>query len=176
MGTTGGDRELQYKTVADSKVYAVISPQMGKQVVAFLAAIEIMSEQFPGAFSGYDMQVMESHQAEKLDISGTAKAVISCFEKLGASFDLEQVNFVAALVCGMHFEDALLQLQVRVKRAAKTVYQVIHSARANATHNYGVCVVGGGRFISVLGCFVAPCIFLALLLLVIRAPKKRGFT
>ncbi|KAL3627957.1 hypothetical protein CASFOL_028059 [Castilleja foliolosa] len=58
----------------------------------------------------------------------------------------------------------------------KTVYQVIHSARANATHNYGVCVVGGGMFISVLGCFVAPCIFLALLLLVIRAPKKRGFT
>ncbi|KAL3627704.1 4-hydroxy-tetrahydrodipicolinate reductase 2, chloroplastic [Castilleja foliolosa] len=92
MGTTGGDRELLYKTVADSKVYAVISPQMGKQVVAFLAAMEIMSEQFPGAFSGYDMQVMESHQAGKLDISGTAKAVISCFEKLGASFDPEQVQ------------------------------------------------------------------------------------
>ncbi|KAL6573950.1 4-hydroxy-tetrahydrodipicolinate reductase 2, chloroplastic [Orobanche hederae] len=92
MGTTGGDRELLYKTVADSKVYAVISPQMGKQVVAFLAAMEIMAEQFPGAFSGYDMQVMESHQAGKLDISGTAKAVISCFQKLGASFELEQVQ------------------------------------------------------------------------------------
>ncbi|KAK6149874.1 hypothetical protein DH2020_017399 [Rehmannia glutinosa] len=91
MGTTGGDRELLYKTVADSKVYAVISPQMGKQVVAFLAAMEIMAEQFPGAFSGYDLQVMESHQAGKLDISGTAKAVISCFQKLGASFELEQV-------------------------------------------------------------------------------------
>ncbi|KAL6546648.1 4-hydroxy-tetrahydrodipicolinate reductase 2, chloroplastic [Orobanche minor] len=92
MGTTGGDRELLYKTVADSKVYAVISPQMGKQVVAFLAAMEIMAEQFPGAFSGYDLQVMESHQAGKLDISGTAKAVISCFQKLGASFELEQVQ------------------------------------------------------------------------------------
>lgn len=32
MGTTGGDRELLYKTVNDSKNYAVISPQMGKQV------------------------------------------------------------------------------------------------------------------------------------------------
>ncbi|KAF5179301.1 4-hydroxy-tetrahydrodipicolinate reductase 1 protein, partial [Thalictrum thalictroides] len=57
MGTTGGDRERLYKTVEDSKVFAVISPQMGKQVVAFLAAMEIMAEQFPGAFSGYSLQV-----------------------------------------------------------------------------------------------------------------------
>lgn len=35
MGTTGGDRDRLYKTVADSNVYAVISPQMGKQVVKF---------------------------------------------------------------------------------------------------------------------------------------------
>lgn len=34
---------------------------------------------------------MESHQATKLDISGTAKAVISCFEKLGVSFDMNEV-------------------------------------------------------------------------------------
>jgi hypothetical protein len=34
MGTTGGDRELLYKTVRDSNVYAVISPQMGKQVIS----------------------------------------------------------------------------------------------------------------------------------------------
>lgn len=32
MGTTGGDREVLYKTVQDANVYAVISPQMGKQV------------------------------------------------------------------------------------------------------------------------------------------------
>ncbi|KAJ8755249.1 hypothetical protein K2173_019047 [Erythroxylum novogranatense] len=94
MGTTGGDRNQLYKTVEDSKVYAVISPQMGKQVVAFLAAMEIMAEQFPGAFSGYSMQVMESHQAGKLDISGTAKAVISCFQKLGVSFDVEQAKMI----------------------------------------------------------------------------------
>ncbi|KAF7148687.1 hypothetical protein RHSIM_Rhsim03G0061200 [Rhododendron simsii] len=50
----------------------------------------------------------------------------------------KKVNLVAALVRGMRVEDALLQLQVMVKRASKTVYQVIHSARANATHNYGL--------------------------------------
>ncbi|CAA6653757.1 unnamed protein product [Spirodela intermedia] len=92
MGTTGGDRELMYKTVENSNVYAVISPQMGKQVVAFLAAMEIMAEQFPGAFSGYSLQVMESHQSTKLDTSGTAKAIISCFNRLGVSFELDQIQ------------------------------------------------------------------------------------
>ncbi|XP_008243084.1 PREDICTED: 4-hydroxy-tetrahydrodipicolinate reductase 2, chloroplastic [Prunus mume] len=94
MGTTGGDRDQLYKTVEDSKVYAVISPQMGKQVVAFLAAMEIMAEQFPGAFSGYSLQVMESHQSSKVDTSGTAKAVISCFQKLGVCFDMEQIQLI----------------------------------------------------------------------------------
>ncbi|XP_042476803.1 39S ribosomal protein L22, mitochondrial-like [Macadamia integrifolia] len=50
----------------------------------------------------------------------------------------KKVNLVAALVRGMRVEDALLQLQVTIKRAVKTVYQVIHSARANATHNHGL--------------------------------------
>ncbi|GLT66084.1 hypothetical protein SLA2020_384740 [Shorea laevis] len=94
LGTTGGDRDRLYKTVEDSGVYAVISPQMGKQVVAFLAAMEIMAEQFPGAFSGYSLEVMESHQASKLDASGTAKAVISCFQKLGVSYDMDQIKLI----------------------------------------------------------------------------------
>ncbi|MBA0856670.1 hypothetical protein Goshw_001378 [Gossypium schwendimanii] len=50
----------------------------------------------------------------------------------------KKVNLVAALIRGMRVKDALLQLQVTVKRAAKTVYQVIHSARADATHNHGL--------------------------------------
>ncbi|PWA49990.1 dihydrodipicolinate reductase [Artemisia annua] len=94
MGTTGGDRDLLYKTVQDANLYAVISPQMGKQVVAFLAAMDIMSTQFPGAFSGYTLEVSESHQATKLDTSGTAKAVISCFQKLGVDFDIDQVQLI----------------------------------------------------------------------------------
>ncbi|KDP36085.1 hypothetical protein JCGZ_08729 [Jatropha curcas] len=50
----------------------------------------------------------------------------------------KKLNLVAALVRGMRVEDALLQLQLTIKRASKTVYQVIHSARANATHNHGL--------------------------------------
>lgn len=43
MGTTGGDRDLLYKTVEDSKNYAVISPQMGKQVIIFLENLDQFS-------------------------------------------------------------------------------------------------------------------------------------
>lgn len=50
----------------------------------------------------------------------------------------KKLNLVAALVRGMRVEDALLQMQVTVKRAAKTVYKVVHSARANAVHNHGL--------------------------------------
>lgn len=37
MGTTGGDRDLLHKTVLDSNIYAVISPQMGKQVYIIIS-------------------------------------------------------------------------------------------------------------------------------------------
>ncbi|WVZ08780.1 hypothetical protein V8G54_022126 [Vigna mungo] len=50
----------------------------------------------------------------------------------------KKVNLVAALVRGMLVKDALIQLELTIKRAAKTVYQVIHSARANASHNHGL--------------------------------------
>ncbi|CAD5183043.1 unnamed protein product [Musa acuminata subsp. malaccensis] len=35
----------------------------------------------------------------------------------------------------MLVKDVLLQLQATIRRAAETIYQVIHSAHANATHN-----------------------------------------
>ncbi|CAL5394894.1 unnamed protein product [Camellia sinensis] len=94
MGTTGGDRERLYKIVEDSKVYAVISPQMGKEVAAFLASMEIMAEQFTRErpFPGYFLEVTESHQASKLDTSGTAKAIVACFKKLGVSFELDKIQ------------------------------------------------------------------------------------
>ena len=41
-------------------------------------------------------KVMESHQAGKKDASGTAKAVIECFQKLGVAFDMDQVGVPCA--------------------------------------------------------------------------------
>lgn len=56
------------------------------QVVAFQAMMEMMAEQFPGAFSGYTLAVTESHQRTKADTSGTAKAVVGSLRKLGLDF------------------------------------------------------------------------------------------
>ena len=46
----------------------------------------------------------------------------------------KKVNLVAALVRGMRVEDALMQLQLTVKRASKTVYQVKHYLRMLDVH------------------------------------------
>jgi dihydrodipicolinate reductase len=75
-------------------VYAVIAPQMGKQVVAFQAAMELMAERFPGAFGGYALEVVESHQSGKKDTSGTAKAVVASLEKLGAPLGPNGIEMV----------------------------------------------------------------------------------
>ncbi len=49
--------------------------------------MELMAQQFPGAFAGYRLQVVESHQRSKVDTSGTAKAIVQSFQKLGLDFE-----------------------------------------------------------------------------------------
>ena len=44
MGTTGGDREKLMKDVHASGVYAVIAPQMGKQVIQHERRLVVMAE------------------------------------------------------------------------------------------------------------------------------------
>lgn len=96
IGTTGGDRDKMMKVTEDSETYAVIAPNMCKQIVAFQATMEHMAKSFPGAFGGYKMQLVESHQSTKADTSGTAKAMVSAFNSLGVqSFsdgDIEKVR------------------------------------------------------------------------------------
>ena len=59
VGTTG-DREA---LMADAgKVWSVVAPNMAKGIVAMQAGVALLAEQFPGAFSGYDLSVRESHQ------------------------------------------------------------------------------------------------------------------
>mmetsp|Transcript_55912 Transcript_55912/g.137353 ORF Transcript_55912/g.137353 Transcript_55912/m.137353 type:complete len:179 (-) Transcript_55912:802-1338(-) len=94
MGTTGGDPARMRASAAAARVFAVIAPNMGKQIVAFQAAMDILATQFPGAFAGYTLSVVESHQANKADTSGTAKAVVKSFQQLGTDFDMEQIEKV----------------------------------------------------------------------------------
>ncbi|KAI8466135.1 MAG: hypothetical protein J3K34DRAFT_434831 [Monoraphidium minutum] len=94
MGTTGGDREKLLRDTEAAGVYAVIAPQMGKQVVAFQAVMEMMGEAFPGSFAGYELRVIESHQSSKRDTSGTAKAIVGSFKRLGVDYDVERIEMV----------------------------------------------------------------------------------
>ncbi|KAL2330379.1 hypothetical protein Fmac_017960 [Flemingia macrophylla] len=80
-----------------------------------------------GSSNGEDKKEKAITKAEKV------QAVLK-----GIKQSPKKVNLVAALVRGMLVKDALMQLELTIKRAAKTVYQVIHSARANASHNHGL--------------------------------------
>jgi 4-hydroxy-tetrahydrodipicolinate reductase len=82
MGTTGGDREKLVDGVNAAKHFAVIAPNMAKQIVAMQAALEDLAKKYPGAFASYTMACKESHQKTKADTSGTAKAVIDSLKQL----------------------------------------------------------------------------------------------
>ena len=91
MGTTGGDREKLTQTVVNANICAVVAPNMAKQIVGFQAMMEYAATTFPGIFSGYTLTVRESHQAGKADTSGTAKAMVSYFNRMGVDFSPEGI-------------------------------------------------------------------------------------
>lgn len=91
MGTTGGDRDKLMEDMESRNAFAVIAPNMGKQIVAMQAGLEDLAEKFPSAFAGYKLEVTESHQKTKADTSGTAKAVIGSLKTLSDDdFDMEE--------------------------------------------------------------------------------------
>ena len=94
MGTTGGDRKALEQVVVDSGNVAVIAPNMALPIVALQQFIEDFSGRHTGAMKGYKLKVVESHQAGKKDTSGTAKAMISYFNRLGIEFTPEQVEMI----------------------------------------------------------------------------------
>lgn len=94
MGTTGGDRDQIEQVVRASTIPAVIAPNMAQQIVGFQAMMEYAADTFPGLFNGYTLEVIESHQNGKADTSGTAKAVVASFNKLGVNFDVNDIQMV----------------------------------------------------------------------------------
>ena len=91
MGTTGGDRAALENMVAESSIQAVIAPNMAKQIVGFQAMMEYAAQTFPGLFDGYSLEIKESHQKGKADTSGTAKAMVGYFNRLGVPFGENQI-------------------------------------------------------------------------------------
>ena len=91
MGTTGGDRKALAQTVGLSAIAAVIAPNMAKQIVGFQAMMEYAADTFADLFKGYSLEIRESHQSGKADTSGTAKAMVGYFNKLGVTFPAENI-------------------------------------------------------------------------------------
>lgn len=91
MGTTGVVINKIKQSIKESNVCAVIAPNMAKQIVALQAMLEFAAKTFPGAFIGYNLAITESHQENKLDTSGTARAMIENFHKLGMKFDENEI-------------------------------------------------------------------------------------
>lgn len=94
MGTTGGDRGQLEQVVKNGSVPAVVAPNMAKQIVGFQAMMAYAADTFPGLFKGYTLEVVESHQNGKADTSGTAKAMVGYFNKLGIDFDVNDIQMV----------------------------------------------------------------------------------
>jgi 4-hydroxy-tetrahydrodipicolinate reductase len=94
MGTTGGDRKKLEEVVKNSEISAVIAPNMAKQIVGFQAMMQSAAENFPDLFKDYTLEIVESHQQGKKDTSGTAKAMVSYFSKLGVLFPEEPIKMI----------------------------------------------------------------------------------
>ena len=92
MGTTGGDRAALVSTVESSQNTAVIAPNMAKQIVGFQAMMEWAAHTFPDLFKGYALAIRESHQQGKADTSGTAKAMVGYFNRLGLDFSADDIE------------------------------------------------------------------------------------
>lgn len=91
LGTTGGNRRALEDTVRGSEIAAVIAPNMAKQIVGFQAMMEFAAQTFPDLFKGYRLEIRESHQKGKADTSGTARAMVGYFNRLGVSFHESQI-------------------------------------------------------------------------------------
>jgi 4-hydroxy-tetrahydrodipicolinate reductase len=91
MGTTGGDRQKLEETVISSSIAAVVAPNMAKQIVGFQAMMAYAADTFQDLFKGYTLQIKESHQKGKADTSGTAKAMVRFFNRLGVPFSEDEI-------------------------------------------------------------------------------------
>jgi 4-hydroxy-tetrahydrodipicolinate reductase len=92
MGTTGGNRIRLEEMVRNSTIPAVIAPNMAKQIVALQAMMAYAADTFPDLFRGYTLEVNESHQEGKADTSGTARAMVESFNRLGVDFAETEIN------------------------------------------------------------------------------------
>lgn len=57
MGTTGGDEKKINEIFSSGSNYAIIAPNMAKQIVALQLGLQEMASRYPGSFAGYTLSV-----------------------------------------------------------------------------------------------------------------------
>ena len=85
MGTTGGNRQEIIETVLKHSTLAVISQNMAKEIVAFQSMFELAANNFNKIFDKYSLTIRESHQKNKVDVSATAKEMLTLFKSMGVN-------------------------------------------------------------------------------------------
>lgn len=83
MGTSGGNREEMEEIVRQSGVCAVIAANMDTQIIRRQMDIDEFATTNTGIFEGAMVEITESHQKTKVDVSGTAIAFRAQFERHG---------------------------------------------------------------------------------------------
>jgi 4-hydroxy-tetrahydrodipicolinate reductase len=96
--------------------------------------MEMMADQFSGAFAGYNLTVTESHQSTKVDTSGTAKAVVGSFNRMGSiKFPVSDIQMIR--------DPAMQQSLMKVSEGA--VFHCLQRSRDRVyiifKSNLGIC-------------------------------------
>lgn len=136
MGTTGGDPSEMSAILNSGSNYAIIAPNMAKQIVAIQAALQEMAKRFPSSFTDYTLSVEESHQSSKADTSGTAKAIVTQLNVLTGdpSFTFDQIEKIRIMDKQLEFgvpESALkghaFHTYVLRSKDGSTAFQLQHN-------------------------------------------------
>ena len=94
LGTSGDRVDEAAAIVRASEATAVIAANMAIPVILLQAALSHLAAAFPGALSGGELSIVESHQIAKRDISGTARALLSDLTALGLSAGPEVIESI----------------------------------------------------------------------------------
>lgn len=83
IGGTAFDAAKAREAVVKCGSVAVFAPNLAEPIVALQAILRKAATEFPGAFQGFSWSCVESHQATKKDVSGTARSLLPTFSALG---------------------------------------------------------------------------------------------
>jgi 4-hydroxy-tetrahydrodipicolinate reductase len=94
MLTTGGDRTALEARIRNSDIAALPHTNMAAPIVRLLDFMDQYSQANEGALASCVLGVTESHQAKKIDTSGTARTMLKYFRRLGIKMDDKLVEAV----------------------------------------------------------------------------------